>query len=672
MKRVLHAVLVTACLSGILPAKAFDKIYTFGDSISDGGFAGNDTRFISGYTSKLYSEIISGAYTGQELLPYTQGGTNYAQAGSTAGFTLLPLYKTAWQIENYLASHQQQADKNGLYFLWIGGNDISFNVQSSVLKLNFGTLLDQGKHYLLSDAPANVVSQAKTLLDAGAGMLVVPNLPNAGMSPWTGTALFGFAQAFLGGNLLDLFGLYATQDTYLRSLGSVQGEEARQSAVIDSVADVLASRGITVPREITASVFRWFLNTENMLTEQFNNDVEQGLSQLNGNIVYADVNHLFNEIIESPKTYGFDNILVPICGIGTGAPVCNEDTENFHNDQVYLFSDWFHPSPAAHEVLAQYMMSIVDAPLLVSSLQQGILNVQSDRRLYMDAQLQTLRAPGAGEKVTVFGGYSGKYAKVRDNISSFNGHGFASNALLGFAIQPVEGFLLGGTYSTGYNRYQSASLFKYNYGSTIMGVFSQLKMANGLWGNVDFSSGSVNFHNITRQIRLGSALRNEKGNSHGRFSGVAVNTGYDFQLNRYLTTGPVLGYSYDRARINGYQEQANSSTSMRFGGQKVNRRQFTAGWRIEATGLLMNPYLELAYRHENISATPGIRAALKSTGTSFYRADAGKTTSEWLETRLGINSALTKNLGVHAVVNLSSGNGGNSGINYATGLNYSF
>ena len=672
MKRLLHAVIVSACLSGVQTAEAFETIYTFGDSISDGGFAGNNTRFISGYTSKLYSEVISESYTGKELLTYTRGGTNFAQSGSTASFTPLLIYKTSWQIEDYLASQQQQADKNGLYFLWIGGNDISVDVESTVLRLRFADLFKQGEHYQLSDAPANVVLQAKTLLDAGAGLLVVPNLPNAGMSPWTGTALFGFAQAFLGGNLFDLFELYTLQDTYLRSLGSVEGEAARQSAVIDSLSDVLASKGITVPREITASVFRWFLNTENLLTVQFNNDVEQGLTRLNGNIVYADINKLFNEIIDSPKAYGFDNILVPVCGIGTGAPKCNEDTENFHNDQVYLFSDWFHPSPAAHDLLARYMMSIIDAPLLVSSLKQGILNVQSDRRLYMDNQLQTLRSLGGDEKVTVFGGYSGKYAKVRDNISSFNGHGLASNALFGFAIQPAAGLLVGGTYSTGYNRYNSASLFKYNYDSTIMGVFSQLKIANGLWGNVDFSSGSVNFHNITRQIRLGNAQRNEKGNSRGRFSGVAVNTGYDFRVNRYLTTGPVLGFSYDRARINGYREQADSSTSMRFSGQSVNRRQFTAGWRIEAAGLPVNPYLELAYRHENISAAPGITAALKNTGTSFYRAGTGKTTSQWLETRLGLNSALTKNLGVHAVVNLSSGHGGNSGINYATGLNYSF
>ena len=672
MKHVIQAAIVSACLCGALPAKAFDKIYTFGDSISDGGFAGNETRYISGYNSKLYSEIISEVYTGQELLTYTHGGTNYAQSGSTAGYTPLLIYKTAWQIEDYLAIRQQRADQNGLYILWIGGNDISVDVESSILRLNFGALFKQGDHYQLSDAPANVVSQAKTLLDAGSGMLVVPNLPNAGMSPWTGTALFGFAQAFLGGNLFDLFELYSLQDTYLRSLGSVRGEEARQAAVIDSLSVVLASKGITLPREITAGIFRWFLNTENMLTEQFNYDVEQGLSQLNGNIVYADINHLFNEIIESPKTYGFDNILVPICGIGTGAPKCNEDTANFHDDQVYLFSDWFHPSPVAHDVLARYMMSIIDAPLLVSSLQQGILNVQSDRHLYMDEQLQTLRSLDAREKVTVFGGYSGKYAKVRDNISSFNGHGLASNALLGFAIQPVEGFLVGGTYSTGYNRYQSASLFKYSYGNSIMGIFSQLKMANGLWGNVDFSSGNVNFQNITRQIPLGSALRSEKGNSSGRFSGIAVKTGYDFQLSRYLTTGPVLGFSYDRARINGYHEQADSSTSMRFGGQNVNRRQFTGGWRIEAKGLRVDPYLELAYRHENISATSGITAALKSTATSFSHDDTGKKTSEWLEARLGINSALSENLGVHAVINLNSGSGGNTSLNYATGLNYSF
>ena len=55
MKSVLHAGVISATLAISAPVVAFDKVYTFGDSISDGGFAGPITRFLSGYDSKLYN-----------------------------------------------------------------------------------------------------------------------------------------------------------------------------------------------------------------------------------------------------------------------------------------------------------------------------------------------------------------------------------------------------------------------------------------------------------------------------------------------------------------------------------------------------------------------------------------------------------------------------------------
>ncbi len=672
MKNLLHASFISATLAVSVPAIAFDKVYTFGDSISDGGFAGSVTRFLSGYDSKLYNELISEAYTGQGHLPYTQGGTNYSQSGATASQTPFLIYKTSDQINNYLNQNDQQAGKDGLYVLWIGGNDLSVDVEQNMLSFNIGKVFDKGDTYLLSDAPQQVVNQTRQLLDAGAGMVVVPNLPNAGMSPWTGTALFGFAQMFLGGNLLNLPALYEVQDSYLRSLGSVNGEEARQAAVVNSVAHVLNNNRLTVPLELTSIIQSGFLDMENTLTGQFNNDVEKGLSGLQGNIVRADVNSLFTEIIESPKTYGFDNILVPMCRIGTPSPFCKEDTPGFYSDQVYLFSDWFHPSPAAHAVIAEYMMSIIDAPLRVAALSQGINHIQSDRRLFLDAQLQKQRMTSPSGKVTVFGGYSGKYTRAKENGLLTGGNGLASNGHIGFALQPAEGISVGGMFSSGNSHFKSSDLFRYQSTSTSMSLFGQWASENGLWSNLDLSTGSTRFSRIKRNVKLGSAVRQEQGNTRGRFSGVSVNTGVDFAVHRNITTGPLLGFSYDRSRVNGYREKDNTSSSMQFGHQKMNRRNITAGWRVDTRNLAVNPYLHLTYRHESSAAPGKIRASLKSTGTGFYRNNDSANARQWVEAKMGMHSALTESLSTYAAVHLSRSNDSNTLINYATGLNYSF
>ncbi len=672
MKSLLHATFISASLAVSAPVIAFDKVYTFGDSISDGGFAGQMTRYLSGYDSKLYNELISEAYTGEQHRPYTEGGTNYAQSGATASQTPFLIYKTSEQINHYLSQNDQQAGKDSLYILWIGGNDLSVDVEKNMLSFNFGKVFDKGDTYLLSDAPQDVVNQTRQLLDAGAGMVVVPNLPNAGMSPWTGTALFGFAQMFLGGSLLDLPALYALQDEYLRSLGSIEGEDARQAAVINSVSHVLESYGLKVPIDITSTILSGFLDMENTLTRQFNNDVENGLSGLEGNIVRADVNRLFNEIIDSPKTYGFDNILVPMCRIGISAPFCKEDTPGFYDDQVYLFSDWFHPSPAAHAVISEYIMSLIDAPLQVAGLSQGLNNIQSDRRLFLDTQLQKQRMESSMQKVSVFGGYSGKYSRSRDNDSLTRGNGLASNGHVGFSLQPVNGLAVGGMISSGNSHYKSSDLFRYQYASTSMSLFSQLAMNNGVWGNVDVSTGSTRFNHIKRNVKLGTALRQEQGKTRGRFSGVSVNTGFDFVLHKNITTGPLLGFSYDRAKVNGYQESGNTSSSMTFGHQQQNRKNLTAGWRVDSRHLPVNPYLHLTYRHESGAAPAKITASLNSTNTQFYRDTDSAKSRQWREAKLGMYSALSNNLSTYAAVHLSNSNDNNTLINYATGLNYSF
>lgn len=672
MKTFSHTTFILVSLLVSCPVIAFDQVYTFGDSISDGGFLGPVTRYLSGNDSKLYNELISETYTGQAHLPYTKGGTNYAQAGATASQTPFLIYKTSEQINYYLTQNDRQAGMKGLYILWIGGNDLSVDVEQNMLSFNFSGIFDKGDTYLLSNAPQDVVNQTKQLVDAGAGMVVVPNLPNAGMSPWTGTALFGFAQMFLGGNVLDLPGLYALQDAYLRSLGSVEGEEARQGAVINSVAHVLESKGLKLPVDITSVILRGFLEMENTLTQQFNNDVEQGLSGLQGNIVRADVNRLFSEIIDAPKTYGFDNILVPICQIGISSPFCKEDIPGFYSDQVYLFSDWFHPAPAAHAVIAEYMMSVIDAPLRVAGLSQGINNIQSDRRLFLDTQLQKHRMESSVPKVTVFGGYSGKYSRIKDNNLLTGGKGLASNGHIGFALQPVKGITVGGMFSSGRSHFKSSDLFKYQYTSTSMTLFGQIVNDNGLWGNIDLSSSSARFDHIQRGVKLGTAIRQEQGQTRGRFSGISLNTGLDFFLTPNITTGPLLGFSYDRSKINGYHEKETNSTSMKFGHQEQARKNITAGWRFDMRNLSVNPYLHLTYRHESGTSAGKITASLKSTGTQFWRDTDLVKPRQWREAKLGMYSVLSNHLSTYAAVNLSNSNDNYTLINYATGLNYSF
>ncbi|EHD06241.1 Outer membrane esterase [Salmonella enterica subsp. enterica serovar Urbana str. R8-2977] len=93
--------------------------------------------------------------------------------------------------------------------------------------------------------------------------------------------------------------------------------------------------------------------------------------------------------------------------------------------------------------------------------------------------------------------------------------------------------------------------------------------AGQAWLDSDLHYLSAKFSNIQRSITLGALRRVEEGETNGRLWGARLTSGYDFVMMPWLTTGPMLQYAWDYSHVNGYSEKLNTSTSMRFGDQKV-------------------------------------------------------------------------------------------------------
>ncbi|MEG0434116.1 MAG: SGNH/GDSL hydrolase family protein, partial [Morganella sp. (in: enterobacteria)] len=95
--------------------------------------------------------------------------------------------------------------------------------------------------------------------------------------------------------------------------------------------------------------------------------------------------------------------MVPVCQIGIRSFHCKDGVRTFHDDKVYLFSDWFHPSKEGHAVIAQYIASVIDAPYYATSQSNSLENVNYTHRLFLDGQLQSLRKNISDNKFNVFG-----------------------------------------------------------------------------------------------------------------------------------------------------------------------------------------------------------------------------------------------------------------------------
>jgi len=649
---------------------AFENVVSFGDSLSDGGnldFFGTRSRYISGDNSLLYNEIIALEFTGKKLEVSTAGGNNYSTSGATASNTPLLIHKTEKQLNDYLSINEGKANKNNLYIFWAGANDITTDVEMSLLKLKFDTLFTGGDHYLLSDAPRIVASQVGTLLERGAGLVVVPNLPNAGLSPWTATALFGFSQMLLGGGILDLSSVYKIQDDSLRQQSNVYGEELRQKAIITSISNVFNNYGLHLPEILVANVYRTLLSLENRLTQQFNYDLESSLANLKGNIAYVDSYSLFQEMINDPLTYGFDNILVPKCQIGVGAPYCNSSHPSWHDGQTYLFSDWFHPSPEAHKIIAQYISSLINAPLMITQLAKPMQSLMLGQNSFLMSQLGFFRQNRLNNsKYHVFGGYQDNLITTGSSSKQSMGR---SN--LGVIIEANDYLSVGGALSMGSkNSVRLGPQLQTRYTDRIMSLHGQLLLGNS-WFSTQVSVGDIKFNDISRTITLGKATRKERAASKGNHFSSSINGGYDFTLGKNFLHGPALSVLYRKGKVNGFVEKSNSSSAMQFSRHRFADSYLSTGWRFSWKNNPIKPFFELNYIHPIYKKETLINGGLKKTTTSFTSKN-NLADSSTINVKLGSVFDINNSIQAFITADVPKIKKEISDVYYSAGFNFTF
>ncbi|MEM8129998.1 autotransporter domain-containing protein [Morganella morganii subsp. sibonii] len=652
-------------------AFAFDSFIVIGDSMSDGGNRGNDSRYLAGSHSKLYNEILSEYYLNKPFIPSNFGGDNYAEGGATADKLSPASIRTSEkQIDFYLSRNNGRADKNGLYVVWIGANDISYNIVNSVKKLDFHGLLHKGEDYLISPSPDLAVASVKKLLDAGAGYVIAPNIPKAGLSPWTSVSLFSFAEDALG-DKFNAQKFYKQMNDELKNKGEISSEKQRREYIVDAFKAVLDKNGLPIPRSVVNAYQQLVTDVENRITGQFNHTMEKGLSKLHGNIIWADVETLFDEIILSGKEYGFDDVLVPVCQIGVRSFHCKEGAETYHDDKVYLFSDWFHPSPEGHALIAQYIASIVDAPYFATSLSKSLENLNATHQSFLDGQLQNLRNNPGNNKLNVFGGFSGSAKSAQGNRMDLSGRETANDLNVGLSVQESPAFAYGGMISASDGDYKVNDQYRYDSRGVVASLFIQSSADNGLWGNMSARFGSLSLDNIKRDIQLGKATRTENGKTNATGFGVSLNAGYNYNLTDNITTGPVIGYQYDKYKVDGFRENSGSSTAMHFSSQKQERHVVSGGWNISTHSLPVNPYFEIKYHHHLQDDAMSVSGALNGTETSFTRTGK-KPEKNRTSVKLGAAATLTDDLNVFGTINYNHEGNNNNTINYTFGANYSF
>lgn len=157
-------VLVLAGTTAAAPPAGFTGLVVLGDSLSDSGNAGRASN------GPVWVEHLA-ERLGLPLRPAAAGGTNHAVGGARIEGDPTDLRA---QADRLLAAHRGRLDPDALYVVWGGGNDLLGLVGAA------GSADPAHGAQAAARALGGIVSD---LAAAGARHILVPNLPDVGMTP---------------------------------------------------------------------------------------------------------------------------------------------------------------------------------------------------------------------------------------------------------------------------------------------------------------------------------------------------------------------------------------------------------------------------------------------------------------------------------------------------------
>jgi phospholipase/lecithinase/hemolysin len=296
IKLVAAGFFLLSLLSPLKPAAANtnpEKIYIFGDSLSDAGNLYKATNFqappsppyVEGRFSngKVWVEYL-GDKLGLEPILFADlqnstpsDGINYAFGGAGSG-----LFNTLFDPKDLLPgalgqvklfTNSQQADPNALYIVWAGGNDYLF-----------GNVTD------VKQPIANLSAAIALLAVSGAKNIIVPNLPDLGKIPFTSK----------------------TENASLLTALTKKHNQALAQAL-------------------------------------------QKLSIIPGiKIIPIDIESLFNRVQAAPSEFGLNlTNVTDACLVGSLEDVAQGNFSVCPNPDNYLFWDGVHPTTLVHNVIAE-------------------------------------------------------------------------------------------------------------------------------------------------------------------------------------------------------------------------------------------------------------------------------------------------------------------------------
>ncbi len=360
------------------------------------------------------------------------------------------------------------------------------------------------------------------------------------------------------------------------------------------------------------------------LSGLFNSTLQAGLTSLNVDIIPMNMFGLFNEVIANPASFGLTNVTTPACTTAS-ALNCTAATLIAPNaGQTFAFADGVHPTPAGHQIIADYAAAIIEAPQKIGLLGEAPLQVeQANFRAIDDRMWSGLNTPRPQNKFDAYAVYDyGNYDHSGDTGGSDNQlNSVVVGVDMKISDQMLAGIALGYTQDKG-SFGNGGGGFKLNETS----MTAYVGYGSGPWYvGASLGGGDLDFRNIRRSFALGAGSRTESGDTRGTHLMGRVFGGYWFNASAAWIHGPFARLTYQQAKVDAWSEAGTSSSAMTFGKQKRDALTSSLGWQVSGSIGSLRPFGRVTWEKDYDNDDRSVRAGLVSMPGTFsipvFKAD---------------------------------------------------
>lgn len=397
------------------------------------------------------------------------------------------------------------------------------------------------------------------------------------------------------------------------------------------------------------------------LASGYNQTLFGGLAQGGLRVIPLNTFGLLREVRANPSSFGFSNVTAPACGAVASLTCSSGNLVAPGADLTYVYADGVHPTTAAHMLVADYAVAVLDGPRQVAVLPNSASMVGRSRADRVASQLAVKpEADGVRWWTDVRGdfqryGHGEHYEGAGPGFSvgiDWTSGDFVFGAFGGYSQQDVDWGRDGGSF---------------DQDDRSLGAYAGWH-SGAAWINGQVSYSELEF-DIERQVTLGAATRIHRGAADGDNLSVGVNGGWDFG-DGALRHGPVVGVLAQDIEIDGFAEsEPELSTSLAHPGQQYDSLIGSAGWQISYAAQGLTPYARLTWDHEFEEVPDEAFAQLQSMPNTAPFAVPGaefdhtyttllvgaRTTMFGLDTNFGTNFTIGQSGGQHATLFASVG-----------------